>query len=155
MSPKDLIGRVYFYTKLGWGNYIAWWLGAIAYITIIYELVLKNLFPASPLAYVFIFLGLLAGSFLLGYGMKRIRLFSVESAINTEVNPYINVPIGRKEILSYRIQIQNIDMSIVSTGAIMELVKGKPKLVARLRHNITIMEGQKRLLQELLGKAKA
>jgi len=41
MKPSEAFAKAFFYTKLGWGNYISWWLSAIAYVTIIYELALK------------------------------------------------------------------------------------------------------------------
>jgi len=31
MKPSEAFAKAFFYTKLGWGNYIAWWLSAIAY----------------------------------------------------------------------------------------------------------------------------
>ena len=39
MKLKELFSRAFFYTRLGYGSYLNWWIGAIAYITIIYELV--------------------------------------------------------------------------------------------------------------------
>ena len=71
MKFKELFSRTFFYTKLGWGNYIAWWLGAIAYITIIYELVLKYILPASYITYLLIFFGLMLLAFLMGLFMSR------------------------------------------------------------------------------------
>jgi len=65
MKPAEAFAKAFFYTKLGWGNYISWWLSAIAYVTIIYELVLKLILPASPNA--LIFLGIMALSLALGY----------------------------------------------------------------------------------------
>ena len=57
----ETLARAYFYMKLGWANYLAWWLGAITYITIIYELVLKALLPATPITYILMNKALAAG----------------------------------------------------------------------------------------------
>ena len=38
MKFKELFSRAFFYTRLGYSSYLNWWIGAIAYITIIYEL---------------------------------------------------------------------------------------------------------------------
>ncbi|MEM3839087.1 MAG: hypothetical protein QXF01_00705 [Candidatus Micrarchaeaceae archaeon] len=109
---KETIGRAYFYTKLGYGNYMSWWLGAIAYITIIYELILKTIIPPGILTYAFIFFALLLVSFLLGFSMKRLKIYGIEHAINAETNPYIDRPIGKKEILNYENAIKAYDREI-------------------------------------------
>ena len=112
MAIKEIFSRVFFYTRLGWGNYIAWWLGAIAYITIIYELVLKFILPASPITYFLIFAGLMLLAFLTGLIMSRKGVYGVEHKINTETNPYINIPIGAKEILNYQSTIAALNREI-------------------------------------------
>jgi len=36
LKLNEAFAKAFFYTKLGWGNYISWWLGAIAYTLLIY-----------------------------------------------------------------------------------------------------------------------
>ena len=119
----ETIARAYFYAKLGWGNYLAWWLGAIAYITIIYELILKAYIPASPIAYILIFAGIMLLSLFLGYAMSRKGVYGIEHKINTETNPYINILIGRKDILGYQNSISALEREIKNYEALKKKFK--------------------------------
>ncbi len=109
---RVFFARVFFYTRLGWGSYIAWWLGAIAYVTIIYELLLVKIIPDTPVITGIILVGLLMASGILGYAMKELKIFGEEHAINAETNPYINKPIGFKEIANYEMRLQGLDVQI-------------------------------------------
>ncbi len=153
MSLKELIARAYFYTKLGWGNYIAWWLGAVAYVTIIYELALKIILPASPLTYGLVFVGLLFLSFILGYTMKGKGIYGVEQKINTETNPYINIPIGAKEILNYEAQVFQLGFQIEATKLQIEISKALGIDASRLEQLLPKLEEYKAKFEEMLKKA--
>ncbi|MEM3414789.1 MAG: hypothetical protein QW575_04400 [Thermoproteota archaeon] len=155
MNFKEAIGRIYFYTKLGFTNYVAWWLGAIAYITIIYALVLKAIIPPGILTYAFIFFALMFVSFLLGFSMKRLRIYSIEHAINTETNPYLNKPIGDKEILNYENTIKALDREINNyavTRAICQKLGLKDQL-ALIEANIRSAKEYKAKMENMLSKA--
>ncbi len=153
MPLKELIARAYFYTKLGWGNYIAWWLGAVTYITIIYALVLKAILPAGPLTYGLVFAGLLLLSFLLGFTMKGKGVYGVEHKINTETNPYINIPIGAKEILNYEAQIFQLGFQIEATKIQIEISKALGIDASRLEQLLPRLEEYKARFEEMLKKA--
>ena len=155
MKLKELFSRAFFYTKLGWGNYIAWWLGAIAYITIIYELVLKFILPASYITYLLIFFGLMLFAFLTGLFMSRKGIYGVEHKINTETNPYINIPIGSKEILGYQNGIAALNREIQNyevQKAICEALNLKDKIPI-LEQNIKSAQEYKAKLEDMLNKA--
>ena len=155
MAIKEIFSRVFFYTKLGWGNYIAWWLGAIAYITIIYELVLKFILPASPITYLLIFAGLMLLAFLTGLTMSRKGVYGVEHKINTETNPYINIPIGAKEILNYKSTIAALNREIQNykvSKAICKALKLKEQIPI-LEQNIKSTEEYKAYMEGMLKKA--
>ena len=155
MNLKELFSRAFFYTKLGWGNYIAWWLGAIAYITIIYELVLKFILPSSYITYLLIFFGLMLLAFLMGLFMSRKGVYGVEHKINTETNPYINIPIGSKEILSYQNGIAALNREIQNyevQKAICETLNLNDKIPI-LEQNIKSAEEYKAKLEDMLNKA--
>ena len=155
MKLKELFSRAFFYTKLGWGNYIAWWLGAIAYITIIYELVLKYILPASYITYLLIFFGLMLLAFLTGLFMSRKGIYGVEHKINTETNPYINIPIGSKEILGYQNGIAALNREIQNyevQKAICEALNLKDKIPI-LEQNIRSAQEYKAKLEDMLKKA--
>ncbi len=155
MNFKETISRAFFYTRLGYGSYLNWWVGAIAYITIIYELILKSLVPPGVLTYLAIFLGLMLVSFLTGLFAARKGIYGIEHKINTETNPYINIPIGQKEILSYQStiaalnrEIQNYQVSI----AICEALKLKD-MMPILEQNIKSAEIYKDKMEYMLTKA--
>ena len=155
MNFKETISRAFFYTRLGYGSYLNWWVGAIAYITIIYELILKSLVPPGVLTYLAIFLGLMLVSFLTGLFAARKGIYGIEHKINTETNPYINIPIGQKEILSYQStiaalnrEIQNYQVSI----AICEALKLKD-MMPILEQNIRSAEVYKDKMEDMLKKA--
>ena len=151
----ETIARAYFYTKLGWGNYLAWWLGAIAYITIIYELVLKALLPASPITYIIIFIGLMLLSLLLGYTMRRRGVYGIEHKINTESSPYINIPIGDKEILNYKNGISALEREMKGYEVQMAICRklGLEAQLPILERNIAMAADLKAQLEEMLKKA--
>ena len=155
MNLKELFSRAFFYTKLGWGNYIAWWLGAIAYITIIYELVLKFILPASYITYLLIFFGLMLLAFLMGLFMSRKGVYGVEHKINTETNPYINIPIGSKEILGYQNGIAALNREIQNyevQKAMCEALNLQDKIPI-LEQNIKSAQEYKAKLEDMLNKA--
>jgi signal transduction histidine kinase len=127
MNTRELISRLYFYTKLGWGNYIAWWLGSIAYLTIIYELLLKNFIPASPFTYLAIFMGMMLLSLFLGYYMKELKVYGIEHRINTETNPY-NYKLLKGSMAH---QLTTIDKELMYYSALKDIefskfLQGKP-----------------------------
>lgn len=98
--------------KLGWSNYIAMFLSATAYITIIYTLLLSQLIPQSPYVYLGIFIIIIILSAIVGHLMQSSGLWSREHAISMENNPYKDMPIGKKEILSYDATILGYEMTI-------------------------------------------
>ncbi len=138
MTIKTDIARVYFYTKLGWGNYVAWWLGAIAYLTIIYEFALKDFLPPSIPLYAGLFIAVIVFSFITGYSMKKLKIYGQEHAINTETNPYINIPIGDKEIVNYKTSIESLKVAIefyskqgIDTTKLTELMHEQEEILKR------------------------
>ena len=153
MNIKEIGARIFFYTRLGWGNYIAWWLGAIAYITIIYSLILVNIFPAGLFVYALIFVAIMVASLVLGYTLKRAQIYGVEHKINTETNPYINIPIGAKEILNYRTQIFQLELQIESLKKQIEVCRALGVDATVLESYLPKIEGYKAKFQDLLSKA--
>jgi hypothetical protein len=155
MKLKEPISRAFFYTRLGYGSYWAWWVGAVAYITIIYELVLKQVLPPSVVTYLLIFIGLMLVSFLTGLFAARKGIYGIEHKINTETNPYINIPIGSKEILGYQNTIAGLDREIQSyrvSKAICEALNLRTQLPA-LEQNIKSAEEYRLKLENMLNKA--
>ena len=157
MDKKEIIARLYFYTKLGWGNYIAWWLGAIAYLTIIYELALKQLIPASPFAYAMIFIGIMLASLLLGYIMRHKGVYGIESKINAESSPYKDIPLGQKEILGYQNSIAAIEREVWNYAVQIEICRklGLDMQILILKENMANAERLKSQLKKMLNKAMA
>ena len=155
MKLKELLARAFFFTRLGYGAYINWWVGAIAYITIIYELVLKQVLPPSIITYLLIFIGLMLVSFLTGLIAARKGIYGVEHKINTETNPYINIPIGSKEILNYQSQIAALKREIQNyeiQKAICEALNLKDKIPI-LEQNIESTEEYRAKMEDMLNKA--
>jgi hypothetical protein len=155
MKLKELLARAFFFTRLGYGAYINWWVGAIAYITIIYELVLKQVLPPSIITYLLIFIGLMLVSFLTGLIAARKGIYGVEHKINTETNPYINIPIGSKEILNYQSQIAALKREIQNyevQKAICEALNLKEKIPI-LEQNIESTEEYRAKMEDMLNKA--
>jgi len=155
MKPVEAFAKAFFYIKLGWGNYIAWWLGAIAYVTIIYELALKFVLPASPIVYALIFLGIMALSLALGYLMAwRAKVYGIEHKINTETNPYIHIPVGDKEILAYQNQIMQFDVQIESLKKQIEMCNVLGIDAKELKAYLPKLEEYKKRYIEILNRAK-
>jgi len=152
---NEAFAKAFFYTKLGWGNYISWWLSAIAYVTIIYELALKFVIPAGPIVYALIFLGIMALSSALGYFMAwRAKVYGVEHKINTETNPYIHIPVGDKEILNYQNQIMQFDVQIESLKKQIEMCNALGIDAKELEAYLPKLEEYKKRYVEMLNRAK-
>ena len=155
MKLKELFSRTFFYTKLGWTNYIAWETGAVAYITIIYIYALSKVLPPGIITYILIFISLMVVSFLTGLFMSRKGIYGVEHKINTETNPYINIPIGSKEILGYQNGIAALNREIQNyevQKAICEALNLKDKIPI-LEQNIKSAQEYKAKLEDMLNKA--
>lgn len=149
----ETIARAYFYAKLGWSNYLAWWLGAIAYITIIYELMLKAILPASPITYILIFISIMLLSLIMGYTMRHKGIYGIEHKINTETNPYINVPIGEKDILGYQNAISALEREIGNYDVQMAICSHLGLQLPILQKNKALAVGKKARLEEMLKRA--
>ncbi len=155
MTLKEPLSRAFFYTRLGYGAYWSWWVGALAYITIIYELLLKQILPPSIITYILIFIGLMLTSFLTGLIAARKGIQGVEHKINTETNPYINIPIGSKEILGYQNGIAALNREIQNyevSKAICEALNLNDKIPI-LEQNIKSTQEYKAKLEDMLNKA--
>jgi len=146
---KENIGRAYFYTKLGWGNYIAWWLGAIAYITIIYELILRHWVPFPYFAYPIIFILLMACAFTLGYLAARKKIYGVEHQINAETNPYKDRLLGQKEILSWEINYYGLIQGINLNKLWLKWWKKQGATQEQIEEIREALENQEKLLTDL------
>ena len=155
MKLKELFSRAFFYTRLGYSSYLNWWIGAIAYITIIYELVLKQVLPPGIITYLLIFAGLMSVSFFTGLLAARKGIYGVEHKINTETNPYIHIPIGSKEILGYQNGIAALNREIQNyevQKAICEALNLQDKIPI-LEQNIKSAQEYKAKLGDMLNKA--
>ena len=111
--------------------------------------------PCPFIAFVLIFIGLMLVSFLTGLFAARKGIYGVEHKINTETNPYINIPIGSKEILGYRNGIAALNREIQNyevQKAICEALNLKDKIPI-LEQNIKSAEEYKAKLEYMLNKA--
>ena len=153
ITTRELLARAYFYTKLGWSNYIAWWLGAVAYLTIIYQLVLARVFPSTVLAYFLIFLTIILVSFVLGFIMTKKKFYGVEFQINTEANPYINRIIGKKERVNYELSLKTLELAIASSRANVQFLKNHAVDTAEMENKIAEYVKYRQIIVEMLQDA--
>ena len=153
MTIKELFARGFDYTKLGWSNYIAWWVGAIAYITIIYAFV--NFLPKGVLTYILIFIAIMIGSFFTGYTAAKKGVYGAEHQINAETNPYRNIPIGLKEILNYQSTIAAITREIQNYQVQIQICKALhlDSQIPTLKSNIQSAEEYKEKMTDMLNKS--
>jgi hypothetical protein len=161
MKLFSTLGRSWAYFKQGWGGYISFVLGLVVYLTIIYNFLLTQYFPHSPIDYVIILFAIILTSIAVGYLAKRSGLWGNENLLATEANPVINIPIGKKEILNYTLHLQGLDMSIANTEVTIEmlntLIKDPKKLkvaTGKLYRNLKILKEQKRQINDMLKSAK-
>jgi hypothetical protein len=152
-TTRELLARAYFYTKLGWSNYIAWWLGAVAYLTIIYQLILVRVFPSTVLAYFLIFLTIIVLSFVLGFTMTKKKVYGVEAQINTEANPYINRIIGKKERVNYELSLKALELAIASSRANVQFLKNQAIDTAEMENKIAEYMKYRQIIVEMLQDA--
>jgi hypothetical protein len=154
-SLTEFLASSYFYIKLGWGNYISFPLTTLTYVTILYELAITKFLPPSLIVYIFMFLLIALISLIIGWLMSRkAKFYSVEHKINTETNPYINIPIGAKEILNYKNQIVQFDVQIESLKKQIDLYKEDGIDTKALEAYLPRLYELKRQYEELLNRAK-
>ena len=141
MNFERMIFRSWFYLRVGYGTYIAFLIGFVSNIIVIYKLAiadtsLVSIFPhltefailavviASPLS---VIIGL--------YHMRRTAAFAADATVSMEANPYVYKIIPGKE------REVTIPLSIMTARVLLKL--GGDKLTPE----------EKQELEEVLAKA--
>ena len=95
MKAKRLLFRAFYYFRIGYTTYLSLPVALIGYITVIYQLLLRNvqflewLFPNFSTFLILATTTLLPTSVLLGWvHIKRSLAFKSEMDVNVEANPY-------------------------------------------------------------------
>lgn len=104
MNLMRLIFRSWYYFRIGYGTYVAFPLGFVSTMIVIYELALKDvpqIHDYFPHLYIFGIIALLIigpVSIYAGlYHIKRTGAYSAEASVLTESNPYVYKAIPGKE----------------------------------------------------------
>ncbi len=141
MNFERIIFRSWFYLRVGYATYIAFFIGFVSNIIVIYKLAiadtsLVSLFPhltefvvvvaiiASPIS---VIIGLLH--------MRRTAAFAADASVSTEANPYVYkiVPGKEREV--------TVPLSILTARVLLKLAEDR------------LTTDEKRELEEVLTKA--
>ena len=141
MNFERILFRSWFYLRVGYGTYIAFLIGFLSNIIVIYKLAIANtsLVSVFPHLSEFTILAVLVASpisIIIGlYHMRRTAAFAADATVSMEANPYVYkiVPGKEREV--------TIPLSIMTTRVLLKLAGDK----------LTAQEKQE--LEEVLAKA--
>lgn len=143
----DKISTLYFYGKLGWGNYISLILGASAYLTIIYTYIIAKFIP-TPDIYLFIGIACFIAviSIICGYLARKSGFWGKEHWMSTISNPALDKPTGKKDILAYDAGIVGLEVSIMCLENQLDM---NSKLGIDNKKIMDALEKQKNILEKM------
>ena len=141
MNFERILFRSWFYLRVGYGTYIAFLIGFVSNIIVIYKLAiadtsLVSVFPHLTLFAVLAVVIASPVSVIIGlYHMRRTAAFAADATVSMEANPYVYkiVPGKEREV--------TIPLSIMTTRVLLKLAGDK----------LTAQEKQD--LEEVLAKA--
>jgi hypothetical protein len=154
MNFERIIFRSWFYLRVGYATYIAFFLGFLSSITVIYKLAIADTplvtyFPHltefaivavvifSPISVV---IGLLH--------MRRTAAFAADASVSTEANPYVYkiVPGKEREV--------TVPLSILTARVLLKLGEDKLTLDEKRELEAVLAKADKLLMGESLGLKK-
>ncbi len=154
MNFERIIFRSWFYLRVGYGTYIAFFIGFVSNIIVIYKLAvadtsLVSVFPhlteftviaaliASPIS---VIIGL--------YHMRRTAAFAADASVGTEANPYIYkiVPGKEREV--------TVPLSILTARVLVKLAGDKLTAEEKQELEGVLAKADKLLLGQSIGLRK-
>ena len=154
MNFERIIFRSWFYLRVGYATYIAFFIGFLSSITVIYKLAiadtpLVSLFPhltefaivaiiiSSPISVV---IGLLH--------MRRTAAFAADASVSTEANPYVYkiVPGKEREV--------TIPLSILTARILLKLAADRLSSDEKLELEAVLAKADKLLMGQSVGLRK-
>ena len=131
MSKQNIIFRLWFYFRQGWGTYFAFIFAAINTLTVTYYLAIEKyptlmeLFPNFGI-YVFLVTGIgIPILILAGYiHFKKSQAFKSEADINIEVNPYHARIIVNSEL---NLKINTLLLDLIKKTSLSDSLSDKEK----------------------------
>ena len=105
MNLRRLIFRTWYYFRIGYGTYVAFPLGFVSTVIVIYELSLKDI-PQIQQYFTHLYIFAIATLLIIApvsiyaglYHIKRTGAYSAEASVLTESNPYVYKAIPGKEL---------------------------------------------------------
>ena len=144
LNPMRLLYRAWFYFRIGYSTYIAFFIGFASNIVVIYALAVKQntlLLPYFDRLWVFALVTLVVAvpiSVLVGlFHMKRTGAFAADASVSLEANPYIYKVVPGKE--------QEVILPLM-----IATVQGIVKVLQR-QNNLT--ESERKEFEDVLLKA--
>ncbi len=121
MDFERLIFRTWFYLRIGYATYIAFALGFISNVIVIYKLVIVDttvlsLFPHLSIFALVVVLVAVPISSLIGLlHMRRTGAYAADASVSTESNPYIFRVVPGKEAEVY------LPLSVLTAKALLKM----------------------------------
>ena len=154
MNLERIIFRSWFYLRVGYGTYIAFLIGFVSNIIVIYKLAvadtsLVSLFPhlteftalavviASPIS---VIIGL--------FHMRRTAAFAADASVSTEANPYVYkiVPGKEREV--------TVPLSILTARVLLKLAGDKLTTEEKQELEGVLAKADKLLMGQSVGLRK-
>jgi hypothetical protein len=141
MKFERIIFRSWFYLRVGYGTYIAFLIGFVSNIIVIYKLAIADtsLVSVFPHLTVFAILAVVIASplsVIIGlYHMRRTAAFAADATVSMEANPYVYKIIPGKE------REVTVPLSIMTARVLLKLAGDK------------LTPEEKQELEEVLAKA--
>lgn len=118
MRVKRLLFRAFYYFRIGYSTYLALPVALIGWITLIYQLALKNipqitwLFPRFSIFLITAIITLLPLGVILGWiHIKRSRGYKSEVDVSVEANPFnYKLTPGKERVLAYPLGLLSLKL---------------------------------------------
>jgi hypothetical protein len=154
MNFERILFRSWFYLRVGYATYIAFFIGFVSNIIVIYKLAIvgTSLVSVFPHLTEFTIVAILVSSpisIVIGlFHMRRTAAFAADASVSTEANPYIYKVVPGKE------REVTVPLSILTARVLLKL--GEDKLTADEKRELeaVLAKADKLLLGQSVGKGK-
>jgi hypothetical protein len=154
MNFERIIFRSWFYLRVGYGTYIAFLIGFVSNIIVIYKLAIAD----TPLVSIFPHLTVFTAvavvvaspiSVIIGlFHMRRTAAFAADASVSTEANPYVYkiVPGKEREV--------TVPLSILTARVLLKLAEDKLTADEKGELEAVLAKADKLLLGHSVGLRK-
>jgi hypothetical protein len=154
MNFERIIFRSWFYLRVGYGTYIAFLIGFVSNIIVIYKLAIADTSLVSIFPHLTVFTAVAVVvaspiSVIIGlFHMRRTAAFAADASVSTEANPYVYkiVPGKEREV--------TVPLSILTARVLLKLAVDKLTADEKQELEGVLAKADKLLLGQSIGLRK-